>query len=274
MTIFKLKSNTTPRPKSSVTLFLNLPLELRELIYNYALLTNASPKNSNCKTLTTSDLVFSHDPCYPLFLPELCQVDEATRVDVSLWYLRNTEFIILYTHDIVYFSQFLSTFPGNEGFKALRRLDFQLFGRHIPRPGGDSAYISFMSKCPNLRQVKIKFEIWHLLKYSPNKWLEDEPATELLDDIESSFRLEGLFGIKSLVKLMIEVFPKTIAKTSTGVKVVVPDCWPAMERVADWSREGFRERRQSVDVELIEGTNSGLRYPGGGTQSLGMGVLM
>jgi hypothetical protein len=243
MTIFKLKSGTAPRPKLSAALFPNLPLELRELIYHHALLPDASPKSPNCKTLLASDLVFSCDLHNPSFLPELCKVNEATRIDVGLWYLRNTEFIILYTHDIVYFSQFLSTFPANEGFKALRKLDLEFFGRHRPTPGGDNAYISFMKRCPNLKHVKIKFEIWHLLKHSPNKWLEDEPAMEMLDNIESDFGLEGSFEMKRLVKLTIEVFPKTAARTSKGMGVVVPNCWPAMERVAEWIREGIRERR-------------------------------
>jgi hypothetical protein len=263
MTIFKFKSSTAPRSKPSATLFPNLPLELRELIYHHALLLNLSPKNLNCKTLITSDLVFCSALPNPSFLPKLCQVNEIIRIDVGLWYLRNTEFIVLYTHDLVYFSQFLSTFPGNEGFKALRRLDLQFFGRHRPMPRGDNAYVSFMRKCLNLTQVKIKFEIWHLLKHSPKEWLEDESAMEMLDNIETRFGLSGLFELENLAKLTIEVFPKTVARTSKGMEVVVPNCWPAMERVAEWIREGVRERVRSVDVEFVEGTSSGLRFPGG-----------
>jgi hypothetical protein len=264
MTIFKLNSNTISKPTSATTLFPTLPLELREQIYHHALLPASTPAQPHRLTLIPSDLVFGPSPLHPSFLPSLCHVNEPTRIDISLWFLRNTEFIILYPHDIIYFSHFLSTFPGNEGFSALRKLDLQFFGRSRPDVGRENAYMAFLRKCAGLTHVSIKFEVWNLVKEQPNKsMMGDGLGMEIMDDIEVAFGLEGFFGMENLVRLTIEVFPKAVAKTSVGLEVVVPDCWPKMERVAGWIRQGFSERGRHVDVELVEGTSSGLRFPGG-----------
>lgn len=261
MTIFRLKgADTQPAIKQ---LLHKLPVELRDQIYALAL-----PPSPHHIIISAADAIHGTDSRYSYFLPLLCRINEATRIDIGLWFIRKIEFSILYPQNIVYFSQFLSTFPNNAGFGSVRRLDFQLFGRHRPMLGEGNAYVEFMKRCPRLSEVRVKFEVWHLLQRTPGKWLmPDSERMRLIENIPEAFGLEGLFEVSSLTSLTIEVWPRTVARTSQGVRVVVPNCWGEMERVAEWLRMGFEERGMEIGLRLVESGNAGLRWDG-----LGMGV--
>lgn len=110
MMIFKHPRNKTLGLPPQQALLPTLPLELREQIYDHV----TSPR-SNPIIISAADFIYGHDPCLPYFLPRLCHVNEATRVDVGLWYLRSTEFSLLYPQHIEYFANFLNTFEGESG---------------------------------------------------------------------------------------------------------------------------------------------------------------
>jgi hypothetical protein len=164
MTIFRTQS-TSSNPLSEV-LFPALPLELREMIYHHAILPHASPTQPHRVIVSACDAVHNTDPRYPIYLPSLCRVNRATRIEVGVWYIRNTEFGMLWPQYLVHLSQFLSNWPDSAGFAAVRRLDFEAFGRHIPPVIGGvrkNEYIEFMKKCRGLRGVRIKFEITYVV---------------------------------------------------------------------------------------------------------------
>ena len=93
-------------------------------------------------------------------MPQLCRVDEATRIDVSSYLLQTTELYLLYLAQMGRFSLFLKSLgANNEGFAAVCKLDFQLFGRHHPSAGNDSTYIELMKRYTKLTQVQLKFEV-------------------------------------------------------------------------------------------------------------------
>ncbi|KAH3944136.1 hypothetical protein HBH53_164200 [Parastagonospora nodorum] len=272
MTVLKLKRTThAPTPSTQAHLLPRLPLELRAQIYDFAILPLCSRNNLNQVTITAADAVHGSNARYLSFLPSVCRVNKATRIDIGLWFIRQTEFSVLYVQHLVHFSQFLSTFPHNQGFAAIRRLDFQLFSRHKPSPGKPNSSVEFMKRCPELTQVHMKFDVWQLVQHEKEQWTPVDTELVMLEDIASTFGLAALLDVGSLVTLTIELWPKTIARTSMGIKVVVPDCWPAMEDVVAWLRKGFKERGKKVDVKFVESGNAGIRWYGV-QQSLGMGV--
>lgn len=272
MIILKLKRTThAPTPSARTHLFPRLPLELREQIYHFAILPLCSRNNENQVTITAADAVHGSDARYPSFLPSVCRVNEAMRIDIGLWFIRQTEFSILYFQHLVHFSQFLSTFPHSQGFVAIRRLDFQLFGRHKPIPGKLNPSIEFMKKCPELTQVRMKFDVWQLLQHEKEQWVHVDTELVMLEDIPAAFGLSALWDVEGLVTLTIELWPKALARTSMGIKVVVPDSWPGMENICEWLRKGFAEKGRKIDVRLVESCNAGIRWYAV-HQSLSMGV--
>jgi hypothetical protein len=271
MVVFKRQSveRAPTLPRNTIP-FPTLPLELREQIYTHTILPLSSPTKPNRLTVSTADAIHGSDSRYPYFLAPLCHINEATRIDFGLWFIRNTEFGLLYPQHIVYFAQFLATFPNDEGFAAIRRLDLQLFGRYKPVDGNGSAYIDFMMRCTGLTSVRMKFEMWYLLKpdRAPDKLptlVEFEEYADRVLNFDTLVEVHGLvrlFELRSLNRLIIEVWPKVIAKTKQGLRPLVPDCWPLMERVAEWLRKGFKERGMRVEVRLVEIGNSGIRWDG------------
>lgn len=246
------------------TLFPTLPLELREQIYNYA----THPRSHHI-TVSAADFIYGCTSRLPYFLPKLCHVSEATRIDVGLWFLRTTEFTLLYPQHLVHFAAFLDTFPGTSGWEALRRLELPLFGRHPIESrgmGGKNTYLKFLTRCTRLTELTIKFEIWWLLKNGVNPIYNNSTKGEEVldrDAVVERYGLKNIFNLRSLTAAVIEVWPKIIRHTKQGIGLEVPDCWSTMESLAQWVREGFGEKGRRVDVRVEESGNSGLRWAGG-----------
>ena len=117
----------------------------------------------------------------------------------------------------------------------------------------------------------MKFDVWQLVQHEKEQWIPVDMELVLLEDIAATFGLSALWDVESLVTLTIELWPKALARTSMGIKVVVPDSWSGMQDICEWLRKGFSEKGMKVDVRLVESCNAGIRwYPV--HQSLGMGV--
>jgi hypothetical protein len=274
MTIFTLKRTLSSSTQTNnCILFPTLPIEIREQIYSLIIFLKPRTTPHNYSTVSAADAIHGADPRYPSFLPKLCRVSEATRLEVGLFFIRNTEFGLLYPQHCIYFAQFLRTFPANDGFAAIRRLDFQLFSRHRPDAGQTNAYIELMKKCEGVTEVRMKFEMWYLLKHrldysSRTQFTLDEleqrsRETLDLDRIVAVYRLEGLLELLGLTRLTIEVWPRIHVFTTVGIITAVPDCWPLMEGLVEWVRKGFAERGRRVEVRLVESGNAGLRWAEG-----------
>jgi hypothetical protein len=276
MTIFRTQS-TSSNPLSEV-LFPALPLELREMIYHHAILPHASPTQPHRVIVSACDTVHNTDPRYPIYLPPLCWVNRATCIEVGLWYTRNTEFGTLWPQYLVYLSQFLSNWPDNTGFAAVRRLNFEAFGRHVPPAIGDvrkNEYIGFMKKCRGLWNVRIKFELWHLLKMYPKLAAPTSADVRELykilsvEDIIAMYGLQELFELQNLRTLHVEVWPKVFPPSIRGFFEHAPDCWAVMECLVGWLKRGFEDKGMKVEVRLVECANPGVRWAFGRVGEVG-----
>lgn len=153
-------------------------------------------------------------------------------------------------------------------------MDLSLFGRHPVESERSNSYIEFMASCRGLWEVRVKFEVWWLVKngfgLSINPDDGDADGDEQILNrtaIVQRYGLQDIFDIPSLSTLIIEVWPKVIKQTKEGMRLGLPDCWPALENLALWMREGFEERARSVDVRLVESGNPGLTWAGSARQS-------
>jgi hypothetical protein len=252
--------------------FSNLPLEIRELIHRHAIFPASLP-NSQTHHIdySVADIVYGSDPRFPGFLPALCRVNETTRIEVGLWFIRNTEFGILYPQHIIYFTSFLATFPDNMGFCAIRRLDFPLFGRlgQVRNAAQGSVFVALIKRCPSLTEIRVKLLVYHLLKYRTNHVTrvplatdELEARTQLidLDTLIRTYDLGAVVEMASLTKITIEVWPRIVAQTTRGLRSVVPDCRPLMEQLAHWLRTGFAGNGVRTEARIEESGTPGLRW--------------
>jgi hypothetical protein len=198
-------------------------------------------------------------------------VNEATRVDV-IYLLQTTEFCLIYPEQAGRFTIFLESLRGNDqGFAAIRKLDFQLFGRYQPSVGIKNTYIELMKRCLGLLQVELKFEVRYMTVDSCH-WTEDVvmlPATLLtfdqtrvrgLDDVIDIYRLADLLEGESLRKLTIEAWPRTRVNDRHGIENVLVDCAPLIERLVQWLTKGFVARGRDVDLTYVEASSPGLRW--------------
>jgi hypothetical protein len=108
--------NTAGAPKLVARfqqMFFHLPVELREIIYDHILpntLTSTNP-------LTTK---YSHSG--PNWSYGILHINNATRLDAGLYYLRSRLFELPSQGYMPCFERYLSTFPGSDGYEAVRRL--------------------------------------------------------------------------------------------------------------------------------------------------------
>jgi hypothetical protein len=258
-------SYTNPPSRCTIP-FPTLPLELREIIYRLAI----PPFPSHHLNISAADATYGISPRYPHWLPALCHANEATRIDVSLYLLRVTEFSLLYPAQVACFTHFLDTLPHKTGFSALRRLDFQLFSRHQTDVGQGNVYIDFMKLCPRLTQVCIKFEVGYLTRDDLARNSENElPSTFWafsgtrileLEQLVDAYQLGGLLELESLIKITVEVWPRIRVGDRWGMEGVLMDCKPLIERLAEWLRSGFEQKGRNVDVYVVEADTPGLRW--------------
>jgi hypothetical protein len=253
-------------------LFANLPLELREIIYRHAILPEDLTSESKPLNFGPADARRGGDPFYLQWLERLCRVNEATRVDVTLYLLRTTEFCLIYPEQAGRFTMFLESLRGNEqGFAAIRKLDFQLFGRYQPSVGIKNTYIELMKRCSGLVKVELKFEVRYLIIDSCH-WTEnvvmlpttlltfDQTRVRELDGVIDLYRLADLLELESLRKLAIEAWPRIRVNDRYGMENVLVDCAPLIERLVQWLTEGFVARGRDVDVTYVEASSPGLRW--------------
>lgn len=179
--------------------FLNFPPEVRAKIIGFSLLGDL--KSGTLKKAMHHDTF--QNPCciwdwpeqlvicdkekesdlpntmFPKWLPHLALTNHQMRGEVLVHMLKTTDCITLkYDKDLPakiapWFSKFLSTFPANEGFEAVRNLNFP----HIhwynyndhdmvldPNPNPD---VVLMLQCPNLEKVGMTFYFKRIANFHP-----------------------------------------------------------------------------------------------------------
>ncbi|KAF2123369.1 hypothetical protein P153DRAFT_303987 [Dothidotthia symphoricarpi CBS 119687] len=245
-------------PTSEVP-FPHLPVELRELIYLFAFLPEPHTPGTYQKTFSAADSIYNRGPLLPCFLPKFCHVNEATRVEVGLWYIRSIEIGILYPANCSYFTRFLNTFPNQQGFEAVRRLEFQLFGRYRVRVDEVNPYIELMKCCPGLMEARIKFRISDFCKPQLCSSVENPCNSSILSiqTLVETYRMTDLFDLNRLTKLTIEIWLRKRTKPET--QIVSSHYVLQIDQLKDWLKFRFLEQGRRVNVVVESVRTAGVR---------------
>ncbi|KAF2251339.1 hypothetical protein BU26DRAFT_603782 [Trematosphaeria pertusa] len=249
------------------TLFPRLPLELRELIYRY--IAHPPHQRGPRRTYVSRHAGGALPPWRPLWLPTICSVNWATWIEAGLYVIRSTEFEIMYPDNLDYFAKFLDTFPGEQGWTAVRRLYFTLFDRNGVFHAKRNGYIDFMHRCTGLTEVTLKFNVRKLLDKQTvllpyvalaHMNISQSAGFLTLDEVTAMHGLEAIFEVSSLNKVYIDVFPRIYLHAEGLADGVLMDGMELIEELAEWMREGFRRRGRSAAVVVREVRTEGLTW--------------
>jgi hypothetical protein len=171
-----------------------LPLELRQKIYHYAIVTHlitqaetllrkagpgaditairiidvlelTSPRKKrggcncfNCKETRRAEerKRGQIDPKSPPYLPNVCKVSEL-KGEASPVYIRECEFILRSHVALQFLITFLDTIPERKGYAAVRALRFSSF--HWFKGGVENLDMRFITGCPALEKLTLRFHV-------------------------------------------------------------------------------------------------------------------
>ncbi|KAF2649997.1 hypothetical protein K491DRAFT_762046 [Lophiostoma macrostomum CBS 122681] len=149
-------------------LFPTLPLEIRTQIYTYVLFLHARTslypdlrsdiisENFIFALVAGGCGIYTSSSSYPPWLPELYLVNEATRIDYGLFFIRNAIFgLEPATLPLQYMESFLETFPGEQGFASVRRLECSELGTYRTDPGQYIRFRQIVERCRGITVLRL-----------------------------------------------------------------------------------------------------------------------
>ena len=231
---------------ASQTIFPQLPTELRYMIYSYFPPTRGFIiDHFKLKALATL-------PNYAIL-----KINEATRLDFGI-YLISTRAFDVYGRDSLYeLSDFLETFPGEQGFWAVRRLHFWYLS------GGSglaNENFELMRRCLRLRYVFLRFSStdliknWDLTKSNDENWAAVGKLSDLQflkrDEIIDQYGLTQLLYFRSLDVIVFSVGPA--AYWGYFGRAAVTRGTDLIKEVGDWFTEECHKAGKRIQIRCEE----------------------
>ncbi|KAF2107727.1 hypothetical protein BDV96DRAFT_693209 [Lophiotrema nucula] len=220
--------------------FLELPRELRDAIYEYAM-DDLPTRFTLWKGIKIQKMVL-----YPATLPGVCFVNRQTRIEACLAYIRRTRFTLVgeaypSQHRLI---KWLEQFEDDKGFAAVRRLCYEqvVYQYSDCRYPFSSASLPFglVRRCTGLHDLILTVSA-HSVVHQGN------PHNRLLTttEIENEMGFERLFENKSIKKVKIYCVEGHTYKENRA---------SAEEVFANFStmvRGGFKSYDNSAKLELV-----------------------
>ncbi|KAH7091358.1 hypothetical protein FB567DRAFT_518488 [Paraphoma chrysanthemicola] len=191
---------------------------------------------------------------YAPWLPALAFAKKQVFGEVAVYMLRTTKwFDFVYMYDrpckiVTWFTHFLSTFPHDEAFKTIKRINFPYayhynenrFGKVIDEQNPD---VQFMLRCPNLEIMAMTFSAYALTtSLNHMYWWSRDPRD--LDDFLTFFQLHPILEHKNIKQFHLDrVF-------AVDFDLNERNC---LQKFGEWIVKGFREKQdRTVDVYINE----------------------
>ncbi|KAF2004164.1 hypothetical protein P154DRAFT_531843 [Amniculicola lignicola CBS 123094] len=254
----KVKGGGAAKAVAKRPSLLRLPPELRNIIYDYCM--TDLPHFVLRPTMQLSQLVL-----YPKTLPPICFTAKHIRSETILAYLRRTRFIITETNtDLVGgIYGFLSQFPQDEAFNAIRQLSFSRAIRSYSFEGSGWPQ-KLVAKCPGLTSLVLVFAAEDMVKYPSGPFFRAPTIYSLVSvrDLAATGSTNRFVGIPGLSAL----FDDTPSLRSLKAYCVGGDIYvrggmiwdgPKPSKVEDLFEnlktllDGFAKRKTGVQVDFI-----------------------
>ena len=222
----------------------SLPLEIRRMIYKYAMEGEFNVKTTRHDPRTSIFPSSFPDlqngwPTFTRFLgpiPKLMRASQQLYLEAGVVFIENSTMIIGYDgnrRQIRHAKHFLKLFPARSGFRAVRRLKFLSVGRDHD-PDTYALENRLLKHFRGLKMVEMEIEYWNL-RYPRN--------------LKRQRRIwEALFKCKALRQLIL--VPMTLKDPED-----LPDEWMVdeLDPYAEKLRQKFRKVNPKVDVIVTAG---------------------
>jgi hypothetical protein len=220
------ESSATPeaeRPDVAVALpsfdrFLELPIEIREVIWEFAMRGTFNPitrsKYNNRGYLITPIEIrdykgLPNDAARPFFLPSVCRVSRLTMSETIGVFVRGSEFLIASFIDNRFLDRFLQTM--SKGYEAIRSVHFAFFDC-FPSGFPQNSDLELVVRCTGLRTIKITFHATRLITWVLEGDYDDGLTSypRPVDEMWSHYKFDRLLDCMNLQNIIIQRKGRTI----------------------------------------------------------------
>jgi hypothetical protein len=187
-------------------------------------------------------------------------VNQATRIDAGLCYLRTQRFEIWNNAARNLFENYLDRFPGEQGYEAVGRLVFPKFYFDVVKEGERYPNIKLMLRCKNLRIVILTFSRFILERHIENTGAFGPLMPSTLDQVIAQYELGGIFGLQKLKKVELRLFrrrrPLDHVSALLGCSNLEGglrgrNAEVLMKELRDWLFVGFSKVGRMVEVKFV-----------------------
>jgi hypothetical protein len=201
----EVASSNAANLSASFNRFLELPIELREVIWELG--THGTVHRNGSYLITpveVRDYVKAPNKVErPYFLPPMCRVSKSTMSETTGVFVRNSEFMIASYNDNLLLDSYLKTVP--KGYEAIRLIHFAFFDC-FPEGFPQNADLELAVRCTGLRTIKIRFHstrliVWVLLG-DYDDGLTCRPRR--IDEMWAHYKFARLLECVNLQNLIIE----------------------------------------------------------------------
>ena len=197
--------------------FMDLPLELREVIWEYAMRGTpylvargqylwASDKYAQYLVSPVEIREFlkrQSNVARPSFLPSICRLSKSTMGETIRVYIRGSTFMVASIHDNRFLDAFVQTV--DKGYEAIRSIHFAFFDC-FPGTFPQNADLELAVRCSGLHTVKLSFHVQKLtiwvLEGDYDDGLTRYPRP--VNEIWTHYKFSRLLDCANLQKLIIE----------------------------------------------------------------------
>jgi hypothetical protein len=240
--------------------FTDLPVELKERIYSYAIATDGHhiPMNS-FRTNTSSSFCYanySHHHAssanFSHYLPAVCFISRLERITALRTFFRNITVTLLHEYDRIYMWQRLNEYAIERGaddmFAALSKLELNYFDR--PGLNGLQSDMEFAQHCTLLRSFTLTMPQLSLSCEAPSTprsltWGRVGSRALTGAEIVRDFGLARLVGLKQLRRVIVKIhfYVRQLGNFDNNDGIL---------EAAEWLREEFKKLRgrDSVGIEV------------------------
>ncbi|KAF2107736.1 hypothetical protein BDV96DRAFT_606284 [Lophiotrema nucula] len=233
--------------------FLDLPRELRDEIYEFAMVDLPT------RFIFWDGMKLRKTTLYPKALPNLCFTNRQIYKEATIAYIRRTRFVFtgdeLPSHAA--FVQWLSQFPNNEAFAALRQLTYNDgFYRYSTesRRSRSNYPDGLISRCSGLQDLVFAVTEFNLVKEANE---QDENIVDLDDvfavrprtnaEIMEDGAWEKLFANGNMRRLRIVFLRGHLYRTQDEESDSIYD------NFIEILRDGFQRHKKAVDLSYSQG---------------------
>ena len=260
--------------------FMDLPLELRRKIYEYAMESDFFGVNDRTKIVPHSAVRYGlRRPGFfypfraevPDFFPPICNASPQIRIEAVPVFLSNSILRLDMGDQVLVFKEFLETFPDNTAFKAVRHLEYHwstTYDNNI-KLGVWGGTVPMFKLCPALHTIAFEYIYGPgFLKVDPTREAHTKTGPHRLkSDVEVQtellrYKRRNSLQLKTMEELVEDHGLQALCECPS-LKTVILRCIIAthkpkeggilertMLELEEWLRKRFESCGQDVIVEL------------------------